>query len=236
MSESLTALSSSAHNRLRYEPKDDFGFARKNHVCPLLLGEVQWAAETYPVVFPSGKGVIVPQQLLSIRPDINPAVDENGAWKGGYIPLHFRRYPFYLGRQKNGEETVLMFDQNAPQLGEEGKLLFNKRGNKHVASPILKQIKERLVSYDTNYKTTRALCALLQQADVLVEGSLRGNIGGQKHAVRGFSVVSWERVVKLDDKTLAHWTRVGLIQLIHLHLYSIKNHLNTDVSATKGKS
>jgi len=234
MPESFTALSSSAHNRLRYEPKDDFGFARDKHVCPLLIGEVQWAAQTYPVVFPSGKGIIVPQQLMSVRPGINPAVNEDGSWKGGYIPLHFQRYPFFLGRPKNGKETVLMFDQDAPQLGEEGKLLYNKRGNKYVASPILKQVKERLTSYDVDYRRTRDLCALLQQADVFVEAGLKGKIDGKEHVVRGFSVVSWDRVVKLDDKILAQWARIGLIQLIHLHLQSIKNHLNIDVSSAKG--
>jgi hypothetical protein len=224
MLETLTPLVPDQHNRLRYEAKADYSFAKDIHISPLLLSEVSKAARDYPVVFPSGKGVIVPQQLLSIIPNRNYSVAEDGTWIGGYTPRHLRRYPFFLGRDKKLETAILMFAEGAPQLGDEGKLLYNKRGKKFVASHVLKQIKSGLISYDEEYQATRALGALLQAAGVLEEGRLTGTIDGKEQTVRGFSVVNWKKVVKLDDVTLANWARIGLIQLINTHLQSIKDH------------
>ncbi|OMH30396.1 SapC family protein [Motiliproteus sp. MSK22-1] len=233
MSESLTALSPEAHNRLRFDPKADFGFAQKTHICPLLITEVSKAARNYPVVFPAGKGVIVPQVMFSVKPNANPSVSEDGSWQGGYIPLHLRRYPFFLGREKDADKAVVLFDQSAPQIGEEGKLLYNKRGDNYVASPVLKQIKESLVGFDQEYQKTRAICGLLQKAGVLKAGKLDVLANGKKQTIRGFSVVDWDLVTKLDDATLANWARIGLIQLIHTHLQSINEHFRAPASAPK---
>ena len=233
MSETLIALSPEAHNRLRFDPKADYSFAQKTHICPLLISEINKAARNYPVVFPAGEGVIVPQMLLSAKPNNNPSVSEDGRWQGGYIPLHLRRYPFFLGREKNADKAVLLFDEKAPQLGEEGKLLYNKRGDKFVASPLLKQVKDSLVSFDQEYQKTRAVCSLLQKAGVLKAGKLDVIAEGKKQTIRGFSVVDWELVTKLDDATLANWTRIGLIQLIHTHLQSISDHFRAPATTSK---
>ena len=227
MSSSLVALSSEVHNRLRFEPKADFSFAKKTHICPLLHSEISLAAQHYPVVFPSGEGIITPQVMFSVEPNTNPSVADNGSWQGGYLPLHFRRFPFFLGREAKADEAIVLFDKDAPQLGDKkGKLLYNKKGNRFVSSPLLEDIKSNLIAFDSEYQKTRALCSLLQTANVLKEGKLSVNIEGKAQTVRGFSAVDWEAVTKLDDATLAHWARIGLIQIIHGHLQSLKHHFN----------
>ena len=233
MSNSLIALSSETHSQLRFSPKADFSFAKKTHICPLLHSELSLAAQYYPVVFPSGKGVITPQVMLSVEPGTNPSVAENGSWQGGYLPLHFRRYPFYLGREADADQGIILFDKTATQLSEkEGRPLYQQEENTYVASPVLEDIKKNLVLFDQEYQKTRALCSLLQNAKVLKEGKLSLRINGQEQTVRGFAAVDWDAVTKLDDQTLANWTRIGLIQLIHIHLQSIKDHFKQDHTST----
>ena len=48
------------------------------------------------------------------------------------------------------------------------------------------------------------------------------NDDGQDRSLGGFSVVDWERVLKLDDATLADWTRAGLVEMIQNHRYSLQ--------------
>ena len=43
-----------------------------------------------------------------------------------------------------------------------------------------------------------------------------------KQSIGGFRAVNWEKVTKLSDDVLGNWSRIGLIQLIHCHLQSIK--------------
>ncbi|PID44321.1 MAG: hypothetical protein CSA52_00275 [Gammaproteobacteria bacterium] len=225
MSTKLTVLTVKNHNRLRFEKKNDFSFARAEHHCPLLASEVYTASSSYPIVFPDGGETIIPQAMLSAIPNSNQCVAEDGSWKAGYLPLHFRRYPFFLGREKNADQAVILFDESAPHLGEtHGKLLYNKRGEKFTASPLLIEIKDSLKRFDEEYQKTRALGKLLKNAKVLSPAKMTVETGGRKQKIAGFSIVDWNKVQKLDDATLANWARIGLIQLIHCHLQSLRRY------------
>ncbi len=223
MSTQLTVLSVKKHNRLRFKKKNDFSFSKTEHNCPLMASEIYAASSSYPIVFPDGGETIVPQAMLSAIPHTNNCVSEDGSWRAGYIPLHFRRYPFFLGREKNADQAVILFDESAPQLSEtDGKLLYVKRGEKFAASALLNEIKNSLKQFDAEYQRTRALGKLLKNAKVLSPARMTVQTGGKKQKIAGFSVVDWDKVQKLDDATLANWTRIGLIQLIHDHLQSLK--------------
>ncbi|ARU55022.1 SapC-like protein [Oleiphilus messinensis] len=221
MLEKLSFLTVKEHSRLRFQPKVDFSFAKTQHTCPLLATELFAAASSYPIVFPA-EGTIIPQAILSAKPNENNLIGENGEWVGRYLPLHFRRYPFFLGREKKSDQSTLLIDAAAPQFDEkEGKLLYNKRGDTYSASQTLKDIKTSLIQFDEQFQKTQALCKLLKNANVLEPAKLTLTNDGKSQTIRGFSVVSWKKVQELDDATLANWSRIGLIQLIHCHLQSI---------------
>lgn len=241
MANQLTVLTVKNHNRLRFEKKNDFTFAKKEHNCPLMANEVYNASFSFPIVFPAGGETIVPQAMLSAIPGTNNCVAEDGSWKGGYLPMHFRRYPFFLGREKDADKAVILFDEAAPQLGEtDGKLLFTKKGEGYTASPLLNDIKNSLKAFDEEYQRTKAFGKLLKNAKVLTPAKMTVESGGKKQKIVGFSVVDWSKVVKLDDAVLANWTRIGLIQLIHDHLQSLKRYglaapANSDNAGTETK-
>ncbi len=237
MATQLTVLTVKNHKRLRFEKKNDFSFAKNEHRCPLMMAEVHNASLSFPIVFPDGGETIVPQAMLSALPNTNNCIAEDGTWKGGYLPLHFRRYPFFLGREKSADQAVILFDEKATHLSEtEGKLLYNKRGDKYSASPLLNEIKDTLKQFDAEYQKTKALCKFLKKADVLTPAKVKVQYQNQTQTISGFAIVDWKKVQKLDDETLATWSRIGLIQLIHdhlssLHRYGIANSTDSNSSA-----
>lgn len=217
-------LSPTEHNRLRFQEKAVFSFASEMHVCPLLYTEVSAAGRFFPIVFPTSDKIIQPLAIFSIKPGVNPFVSENGSWTGGYLPRKLRLYPFALARKKGQDKGIILVDKDAPQFGESGKLLYTRRNEGYVPAPLLKQAKEALIAYEEEAGKTAVLCRALQNAGVLSAAGLELDVDGRKRTVRGFSAVDWAKVVKLDDATLANWTRSGLIQLALTHLQSIKQH------------
>ena len=217
MSDKLVALTPSLHNRLRFLPNADYSFAKKTHFCPVLLSEVFAAALNYPIVFPLGDEVILPQMVLSVRPGVNPSVADDGQWVGSYLPRMFRHYPFTLVPDSSTGKGLVMFRENAVHFCDEGKLLYVKRGDNYAPSPLLNQIKAALTSFDAEAEKTSALCRLLQNAKVLRDAGIKLDVAGEQKTVRGFAAVDWQKVIELDDVTLANWTRNGLIQLCLLY-------------------
>ena len=121
-----------------------------------------------------------------------------------------------------------MFDPDAPQFqAEDGKPLFQEKDGEWVPSPVLEDVRRFLGNLEREFQRTRALFAPLREKDVLVPAQLKLTVNGKQHAVRGFSMVDWNKVKELDDATLAGWARSGLIALIHAHLMSIEDLLKS---------
>jgi len=228
MTRHLVPLSTQEHGRLRFTPTADFSFARDQRTCPVLLTELEHAALSFPLVFPAvDKQVapVLPQAVFSLLKDnANPWVDSDGNWTAGYLPLHLKKHPFYLGRTKADDaQSVLMIDPDCQSLSTaKGKLLYNKKGEALSPSPLLKQIKQELASLDAQSQYSAALCAELRTCLVPAKLAIKSNDGATRSAIRGFSVVSWDKVKEQDDATLARWARSGLLQVIQLHLLSLK--------------
>lgn len=235
MTSKLTLLSPKQHHDLRFRRLNDFSFARKQHQCPLLAGEIYAASINYPILFPVNEPII-PHALLSLQPGKNPLVTDDGRWTGAYLPLHYRRYPFFLGREQGADKAAILFDAAAPQLtSEDGQPLYVPEGDDYIATPILEEIKNTLRSFDAAYQETEALCKLLVNAEVLEPARMLSVAGNEKRAISGFQVVNWEKVTTLNDETIANWARTGLIQLIHCHLQSIRR-LNRKPQAAEKQS
>ena len=222
MSSELSFLNATKHNELRFQRANDFSFARKLHFCPLLAREIYGASMSFPILFPV-EGAIIPQAVLSLEPNTNNLVAEDGSWKGGYLPQHFRRYPFYLGREKDSNQGAILFDESAPHFGgDDGQPLFTQDGEEFTATPLLEDIKTTLKNFDVAYQETVAMCKLLVNTEVLEPAQIMHVSGETKKAIGGFKVVNWDKVAKLSDEVLANWSRIGLIQMINSHLWSIK--------------
>ena len=104
-------------------------------------------------------------------------------------------------------------------------MLFTIDGEDLKPTPVLQGIEKYLLHLNKDYTVTRNLFNELKQHDVLIKSTLNVKNKDDKaknYSVKGFTIVDWNKVIKLDDAVLADWTRKGLIQLIHVHLLSVQ--------------
>ncbi len=224
MFKNLKLLSKETDRQLKFNGVNDFSFAKEETICPLMLSEINVASRFFPIVFPV-QGNMVPQALLSLQKGENRYVSDEGRWQVKYVPLHLRRYPFVLGQKDAESPLLVMYDADAPQFKDNnGKALFEERNDQTVATPLLDEIQKYLAGLNSEFKKTKDFFNRLKEKNVLKPSQITlTDKEGKEHKVRGFATVDWNEVKKLDDATLAQWTRDGLIQMIHMHLLSLES-------------
>jgi len=220
-------LSVARHGDLRLRRVDDFRFAAGESRVPLVAGEVVEAAKHFPIVFPVGDEAR-PVAVLGLEAGANRFVDGSGQWTAGYLPAHIRRYPFILGR--GGGDTdgqVIMLDPRAPQLDQEdGEPLFadTTDGERADLGEAARAAVDFLRRFQREADEVPARFEPLVETGVLVERGLDIKRGGEVvRRIGGIRVVYRERLVALDDATLAAWARDGLLEIVHAHLQSLDN-------------
>lgn len=219
MFQNAQTLDKNLHGSLRLKPAADFAFARDLTTAPLAPVEIAEAAEYYPVLF-TQSGVLNLIAVLGLR-ERNVFLNEKNQWTDSYVPVHVRRYPFILGRLGQTDEYVLAADMDAPQFNQtEGELVFTEKSE---FNPHFSKVLELLNSYEKNLREGRAVLSELETAGVLVSKDLHFQEGNATHLIGGFRTVDREKVLALDDATLARWVRNGLMAILELHWASFRH-------------
>lgn len=224
MFENAQALTRDAHGELRLT-NAGYGFTRNETFCPVVLDELSSVVREYLIVFPNNESAM-PHVLLGLRDTENAYVDPDGRWRAAYIPAHYRRYPFVLGRVEGGEQGegnfTVAIDKDAPHLStQEGEPLFTEAGE---PSELLQRRMEFLRALQHQLQRTQAAVRELeslelfdiQQLDVQQEGR-------QLAKITGLRMVNEERFKALDGASLARLRDSGALDLVYAHLFSRKN-------------
>lgn len=226
--ENLVALNSQEHGRLRLAPSDSMQYAAGEIQTLLLADEIPAAAGSFPIVFHSEE-VALPKVILGLEEGKSRFVDDQGQWTTNFIPASLTNYPFSLVRRgAAGGETndyVLAFAKDSGLLQDEsGKLLYNKSGKSGLRpSPLLKEILDKLRNYQQRVELTRRFFQPLVDKKVLTAQKINLGSAENPFTVGGTVGVDWDAVNKLDDSILAEWTRSGLLRMLNLQTYSLRN-------------
>lgn len=221
------ALDRNHHRALRLKlPVDLASAAGKLNACFLHGAEFAQACMEYPIVFvragtdEAGQPQIAPMAVLGLTRDENLYLQPDGAWSAQYLPAQLRVYPFALA-QVDAQQAALCIDRAYAGLSEtEGDLLFEADGS---PSALVQRMQQQLPELEAEAQRTRRGCARLMALGLLQEMRLdisQGE-GGPTLRVDGFMAVAEEKLLKLDDATLAELVRSGLMRLIHAHQLSM---------------
>ena len=219
MAGKYVVLDKEKHKSLKVSPLEDLNFAKEMTFVPLLAGEAEAVGEVFPVVF-TGDEVPSLVALTSLGKE-NLAINEEGKYITRYVPAFLRKYPFALAPTKDDpEKKVILIDEEASVVSKtKGKQLFTKDGEE---SEVLKNAVKFLTDYEEQLAKTKAIAKAIKDAGILEEREISIGEGEDKKVlVKGFFVVSREKLNKLDDKTLASWVRNGLITFIDSHIKSL---------------
>jgi hypothetical protein len=90
----VVGVNPAMHAGLRLDRSTGLGFAAAAQSVPLGLGEIEAAAQHYPVLFTSGP-TPTPVALLGLREGSNLFLRPDGSWQSdAYVPAYVRAFPF----------------------------------------------------------------------------------------------------------------------------------------------
>jgi len=201
----------------------DYSFASGVNSVPVLAVEIQNAAAEYPVVFAGGEEAMMPAVVMGVRDKENLYLQKDGAWQAKYIPAFIRRYPFVFSSSDEGSSFTLCIDEEFSGCNQEGKgeRLFDADGEQ---TQYLSGVLEFLKEYQIQYQRTRAFCDKLRELELLEPMEAKFTTpGGEAGALGGFMAINREKLKALSGDRLAELAKNDALELIYIHLQSMRN-------------
>lgn len=201
----------------------DCTFAKHVNAVPLTAVEFGAASAEYAIVFTGTAGAYMPTVILGMRDRQNLYLNEDGSWRAKYLPAFIRRYPFVFASDEGGKRFTLCLDEafsgcNQTGLGER---LFDAEGTR---TQYLEGVLNFLQQYQGQFQLTQAFCKKLHELDLLEPMQAQINLPtGEKVALTGFMAVNRDRMKKLSGEKLAELVQTNELELIYIHLQSIRN-------------
>ena len=201
----------------------DYTFAKHVNAVPLTAVEFSAASAEYAIVFIGTGETVMPSVLLGMRDRQNLYLNEDGSWRAKYLPAFIRRYPFVFASSDEGNRFTLCLDEafsgcNQTGLGER---LFDAEGSR---TQYLEGVLNFLQQYQGQFQLTQAFCKKLHELDLLEP--MQAQIAlptGEKIALAGFMAVNRDRLKKLSGEKLAELVQANELELIYIHLQSLRN-------------
>jgi hypothetical protein len=218
-----TPISAQRHRGWAVEGTNNFEFAGKTNSVPVMAVEFTKAASEYTIVFAGQGDNILPAAILGIQNDTNLYLDDDGKWSSKYIPAFVRRYPFVFSSGDEGKTFTLCIDENYPGLNQEdrGNRLFDDEGER---TDYLNGVLTFLKDYQTEFNRTQILCNKLIELNLLEPMQAQIKLkSGKQLSLTGFQAVSREKLHALTPETLSDLVKMGALELIYIHLYSMQN-------------
>lgn len=195
-----------------------FSFSAETNIVPAVLEEFGAACRHLPIVFMPHEKNPTAVFLVGVREGQNLFVDQDGAWRGAYVPAYIRRYPFIAGDVTNSD-PVLCLDLGSPLLSDtEGEPLV-------VDGKETDLLRERITfvgDYLAAANRTDAAGALLLALDLFqtITVDFRAS-DGSTHSVQGLWAVDEAKLNALPEEKFLDLRRHGLLGPIYGHLVSL---------------
>jgi len=221
--ESAVPVTGERHGDWSVEVGGDYTFSKSVNSVPLMAVEFPNAAPEYAIVFSGTSDAFVPAVILGMRSDENLYLGEGGSWQAKYVPAFVRRYPFVFSTSQDGKTFTLCIDEAFPGFNQQGRgeRLF---GEGRKPTPYVERVLKFLEQYQMEFRRTQAFCQKLKDLDLLEPMRADANLqSGERLSLTGFMAVNRERLKALPGEKLAELAKTDELELLFLHLYSMRN-------------
>ena len=219
--ENVVPVSAQRHRNWSLDTRTGYEFAGHTNSVPLAAAEFPAAASEYVIVFTGTGEVLNPSVILGLKPDENLYLEKQGKWNARYIPAFVRRYPFVFS--ENEDKFLLCIDEQYAGWNQEGhgKGLFDSNARR---TEYLNKTFKFMQSYQVQLSRTQAFCRKLGALDLLEPMTARFKLpSGDKAALSGFMAVDRKKLNALPGEKLAELAKTGELELIYVHLQSLRN-------------
>jgi hypothetical protein len=224
--ESVFPLSARRHSNAAVESRASYDFSGKINSVPLMAVEFPFAACEYPIVFAGTKESFIPAAILGMRESQNLYLSPDAKWEAKYVPAFVRRYPFVFWKREDDDRLVLCIDEAYSGFNQEGRgqKLFGEDGKPtQYVQNALKFVQE----YEAQFERSKAFCARLRELDVLESMQAQVQMrSGEKSSLAGFQAVNRTRMKAVAGEKLVELASNDELELIYLHLQSMRNFLS----------
>ena len=201
----------------------DYAFSAAVNAVPLMAVEILRAVTEYAVVFVAAGEDVMPAVVLGVKGEQNLYLGPDGQWNAKYIPAFIRRYPFVFSASEDNATLTLCVDEQYPGLNTEGRgqRLFADDGQ---PSPYVNQVLEFLKEYQAQFVRTQVLGKRLKELDLLEPMQAKVTTpNGATLSLNGFMATNRDKLRALSPEQLATLARTDELELLYLHLYSMRN-------------
>lgn len=205
-----------------WETPQNFSFAARDALCPLVLFETNKAAIHLPIAFSKHNDGFLLVAVQGLELGTNFLVDNAGKWIGPYIPAPYRAYPFSFATA-NDDSEVLCVDLASGLISEgdeEGIAFFESNGEPNEK---VKGVFQFLSHIAQNRKPTQNLCDLLQSLDLFEPWPIDVNKDGVETKVEGLFRINEIKFNELKADDLIKLRDAGGIPLVYCQLLSMQN-------------
>jgi hypothetical protein len=216
-------VSSARHGKWSVEVGNDYSFSKTVNSVPLLAVEFPNANSEYPIVFAGSGDTVMPAVILGLRGQENLFLAADKTWKASYIPAFVRRYPFVFSSNADNSQFTLCIDEAFHGFNQDGKgaRLFTDEGK---PSAYVENVLKFLQEYQVQFLRTQAFCRKLKELNLLDPMQAEVTLpAGARTALTGFQAVNRQRLKDLPAEKLAELAKTDELELIYLHLSSLRN-------------
>lgn len=221
--ETAVPLSAARHAKVSLEAKADYSFSAGINAVPLMAVEIIRAATEYAIVFTAAGDDVVPAAVLGVKGDQNLYLASDAHWEAKYIPAFIRRYPFVFAASADKKTLTLCIDETHPGINSEGRgqRLFADDGKpSSYTQNVLKFVQE----YQAHFERTKLFGQHLKELGLLEPMQATVTTPkGEQLKLGNFLAVSRTKLRELAADDLAKLAKTDELELIYLHLYSMRN-------------
>jgi len=224
--ETAVPVSSGRHSGCSVEVGTDYAFARNVNSVPLMAVEFPNAAPEYAIVFAGAQETMMPAVILGVRSNENLYLSGGTGWQAKYVPAFVRRYPFVFSTTDDGKTFMLCVDEAFPGFNREGRgqRLF---GDDNKPTPYVDNVLKFLQEYQAQFLRTQAFCRKVKELDLLEPMQAQISMGsGERLSLGGFWAVNRAKLKALPGDKLAELAKTDELELLYLHLQSMRNFSN----------
>jgi hypothetical protein len=223
--ETVVPLSAARHRDGSVEIGGGYGFSSKINSVPLMAVEFPLAAAEYAIVFAGTQEDFMPAVILGVRDSENLYLSKDAQWDAKYIPAFVRRYPFVFSQNDDGTRLVLCVDEAFAGFNRDGRgqKLF---GDDNKPTPFVENTLKFLQDFQDQFSRTQAFCTKIRELELLepMQAQVEMN-SGEKLSLSGFMAVNRAKLKAVPADKLAELARTDELELLYLHLQSMRNFL-----------
>lgn len=221
--ESAVPVSAGRHGTASLEVVSGYAFSAGINAVPLMAVEFLRAATEYAIVFTAAGDDVMPAVVLGVRGDQNLYLSPDAQWQAKYVPAFIRRYPFVFSTSTDGATLTLCIDESYPGLNRDsrGQRLFTDDSK---PSAYTEQVLKFLQEFQASFQRTRAFGKRIKELGLLEPMQAQVTTPkGEKLSLGGFLAISRDKLRALDGEALASLAKTDELELLYLHLYSMRN-------------